>query len=65
MDKQLLTESEQNIIRGKNIVGKASKEDIDRLFEYLDALEMLLDEADEEDTYGTEGWRHHLEIDHD
>ena len=52
-----------NLIRGKNIVGKASKEDVLKLFEHIDALEMLLEEADREDMFGTEGWRHRLKID--
>lgn len=49
-----------NTIRGKNLVGHATKEDIDKLFEYIDALEMFLDDGDDEDMYGTEGWRHTL-----
>ena len=51
-----------NIIRGKNLVGAATKEDIDLLFEHLDAIEIALDEADSEDMFGTEGWRHWLGI---
>lgn len=49
-----------NTIRGKNLVGKADKDDVLKLFEQLDAYEQLLDEGDQEDMYGTEGWRHHL-----
>jgi hypothetical protein len=63
-----------NIIRGKNLVGAATKEDINLLFEHLDAIEIALaeadseldaieialDEADSEDMFGTEGWRHRL-----
>jgi len=47
-----------NTIRGKNIVGKATKEDVLILFDHIDALEMFLDEYECEDTFGTEGWRH-------
>ncbi len=51
-----------NIIRGKNLVAATSKKDIDKLFEHIDALEMLLEEADGEDFFGSEGWRHYLGI---
>jgi hypothetical protein len=47
-----------NVIRGKNLVGKATKEDIDLLFEHIDALESFLDDNEEDDRFGTEGWRH-------
>lgn len=52
-----------NTIRGKNLVGKATKEDVQKLFDHIDALEMLLDEGDENDAFGTEGWRHTAGID--
>lgn len=47
-----------NTIRGKNLVGAATKEDINLLFEHIDELEMMLDEADYDDVFGTKGWRH-------
>jgi len=47
-----------NMIRGKNLVGATTKQDILTLFSHIDALEMLLDEGDENDAFGTEGWRH-------
>lgn len=52
-----------NTIRGKNLVGKASKEDIDLLFEQLDAFEQFLDDWDQDDNFGTEGWRHAIGLD--
>lgn len=36
---------------------------LDSLFEHITALEDLLDEGDENDSFGTEGWRHRLGID--
>jgi hypothetical protein len=57
------TEKTINIIRGKNLVGKAEKADVDKLIEHIDALEMLLDEGDDDDIFGTEGWRHRLGVD--
>ena len=52
-----------NTIRGKNLVGKASKDDIDLLFEQLDAFEQFLDDWDQDDMFGTEGWRHVIGLD--
>ena len=47
-----------NLIRGKNSVGEAIKDDVDILFEHIDALEMFLNERERDDIFGTEGWRH-------
>ena len=52
------SDSTLNFIRGKNSVGKATKEEVMLLFEHIDALEMFLDEYEMDDTFGTEGWRH-------
>jgi hypothetical protein len=52
-----------NIIRGKNLVGKATKEDIDVLFQHIDALESFLDDNEQDDQFGTEGWRHAIGLD--
>lgn len=53
-----LTEQELNIIRGKAIVGHATPEEILSVFGHLDAIEAKLDETQEDDFFGTEGWRH-------
>lgn len=47
-----------NVIRGKNLVGKADKSDVDKLIEHIDALEIFLDDNEQDDQFGTEGWRH-------
>lgn len=52
-----------NIIRGKNLVGKADKKDVDKLFKHIDALEAFLDENQQDDQFGTEGWRHAIGLD--
>lgn len=57
------TDSQINVIRGKNLVGHATKDDVFALLEHIDALEDLLDDADGDDMFGTEGWRHRLGID--
>lgn len=53
-----LTDKELNIIRGKAIVGHATPEEILSIFSHLDSLESKLDETQEDDFFGTEGWRH-------
>jgi hypothetical protein len=58
---QLASEAEINVIRGKHLVGGATKADIDGLLAHILAVEHVLDEeADPEDMFGTEGWRHHF-----
>lgn len=52
------TEKTINIIRGKNLVGKVTQRDVEKLLEHIDALEGFLDVAEEDDRFGTEGWRH-------
>ena len=49
-----------NIIRGKNMVGKVTKEDVNYLFQILDRIEQRLDESDGEDIFGSKGWRYHF-----
>lgn len=51
-----------NIIRGKNLVRQATKEDVMVLFDHIDALEMFLDAQDNDDLFGTEGWRHAIRL---
>lgn len=57
------TDKTINIIRGKNLVGKADREDIAKLIEHIDALEMFLDDNEQDDKFGTEGWRHAIGLD--
>jgi hypothetical protein len=57
---KLLTSSTLNTIRGKALVGAATPDDILSVFGHLDVLEQKLDDADNNDTFGTEGWRHHF-----
>ena len=56
------TERELNIIRGKNLVGQATKEDVDRIFVYIDHIETKLDYLDNDDFFGQNGWRHFLSL---
>ena len=57
------TDKTINTIRGKNLVGKADKADVDKLIEHIDALEMFLDDNEQDDQFGTEGWRHAIGLD--
>ena len=54
----MIDDRELNTIRGKALVGAATVEEVMSVFRRLDDLELLLDEADEVDALGTEGWRH-------
>lgn len=66
MEQRFLTESEVNIMRGKNLGDALTKNDLHDLFNHVDMLESLLDEQiDTEDFFGTEGWRKHVGIDRD
>lgn len=53
-----LTAKELNVIRGKALVGAASKVEVMSLFHYIDFLEERLDDADADDCFGTQGWRY-------
>lgn len=59
---QYLSERELNIIRGKAMVGHASIKEILSVFRHLDELELQLDDFDNDDFFGTEGWRHQFGI---
>lgn len=62
MKLKFLTDRELNIIRGKVLVGHATRDEMLSVFFHLDMLEHKLDEADGEDALGTEGWRHYFGI---
>lgn len=58
--KKLKTERELNIIRGKMIVAAATPAELSDFLFYVSKLEELVEEASNEDFYGTEGWEHRL-----
>ena len=49
-----------NVIRGKLEVNRASDKDIKYFLDYVAKLEELVEEASQEDFYGTEGWKHRI-----
>ena len=57
---QLKSEKELNIIRGKMLVAAATKEELAEFLTYVSAIEALVEEASNEDFYGTRGWQHRL-----
>ena len=57
---ELQTEAKLNEILGKAMAGAATKEEIVSVFHHYKLIEMKLDEADYEDTFGSEGWRHYF-----
>jgi len=54
------TEKQIDIIRGKMLVAKATVEELGEFLRYVSQLEALVEEASDEDFYGTEGWHHRL-----
>lgn len=54
------SEKEINMIRGKLLVKKAKEDEIKDFLHYVDVLESLVEEASQEDFYGTEGWKHRI-----
>jgi len=59
---RLLSDKELALIRGKASVEKATVDEIMQVFGHIDCLEMILEESDENDTFGTEGWRDYFGI---
>ena len=57
---RLLSERETNILAGKALVGAMTQADQMALTGHLTELYFKLDELDEEDRLGTEGWRHFI-----
>ena len=55
--------AELNQIKGRASVEKTTHDDVLKLLGHIDALEDLLDEGDQDDAFGTEGWRHRAGID--
>ena len=59
---KLLNEKKLNIIRGKMLVAAATQQELRKFLMYVSALETLLDETNQDDYFGTEGWQHHIGI---
>ena len=57
---RMLSDRELNTIRGKALCGHASVEEILQVFGHIDSLHDALDECDNNDALGTEGWRHYI-----
>ena len=60
---KLRPERELDMIRGKMMVAAATKEEMADFLTYVAVIEGLLEEADCEDYFGTEGWRHKVGLD--
>lgn len=57
---KLKSEKELDMIRGKMLINKATQEELNEFLKYVSVIESLIDEADLEDFYGTEGWRNKI-----
>ena len=51
---------ELDVIRGKMISGNATIEEIQSFLVYVTKLEELVEEASNEDFYGTQGWTYRV-----
>ena len=58
--KPIKSEKEINIIRGKMMCGHATVEELHDFLYYVSKLESMVEEASNEDFYGTEGWEHRI-----
>lgn len=56
----LISESEYNQIIGKILIGGQTEEELTDFLQIIQQFESMLDEADCDDYFGTEGWRHRL-----
>lgn len=54
------TEQEIDMIRGRMLAGHTTVKELHEFLYYVTVLESLIDEAENEDFYGTEGWRHRV-----
>lgn len=52
-----------DMIRGKLSTLTATEEEVEKFLKYVTDLEELVEEASNEDFYGTEGWEHRLGLD--
>lgn len=53
-------EREIDMIRGKMLVNGATQKELHDFLLYVTHLEGLVDEASDEDFWGSEGWRHQI-----
>jgi len=56
----MISEKEFNILCGKLLGGDLTQEDKKNLMLVISTFEELLDEADSDDFFGTEGWREYI-----
>lgn len=62
MSAPLKSQRELDTIRGKMLVAAATQEELHDFLHYVSALESLCDEAECDDVFGTEGWRHAIGV---
>ena len=60
ISKELLSERDINMIRGRLQANVASQGEINEFLKYVSCLESLIEDASNMDFYGTEGWRHRV-----
>lgn len=59
---KLRSEEELDMIRGKMMVGAATAKEQQDFLTYVATIEGLLESADSDDYFGTEGWRNQISL---
>ncbi len=54
------SEKEINMIRGKMTEGVASVDEILEFLRFVDAMEKMLNDGNDYDVFGTQGWKYHM-----
>jgi hypothetical protein len=57
---RLLSQRKLDEIRGKMLVGKATPEEVEAFLHYVSKIEGMVEDASNEDFFGSEGWTHTL-----
>lgn len=57
-----MSREEIAVIASLVLLGKANKKQRRLFLEYVEAMENLLTDLDEEDAFGTEGWKQYIGI---
>ena len=54
------SEKEINMIRGKMVAECATFNEMMDFLDYVEALEKMLNDGNDYDVFGTQGWKYHL-----
>ena len=57
---KVINEQKVNEIRGKMLFNAATQDELYQFLNYVNAIEALVEEASDEDYYGSKGYQHRL-----